>query len=305
MANARKSISAKEVSADIKSGMTDEQLMKKYGLSQKGVEALFQKLLNAGVISQAQIAEREVSQQRMQAPDALQNPVSETAKIANVSESTAERSNPVDMEAFPVQAVMGAKGQWSLQLDADALRIDSTDGTGQIVVPRSERHEKVEVRSSRFMPSLIVIHEPKKKGFKLDGTQLEAVTRWLGPATKENLRVVLRRRFKFCLAIGVILIALSVPLPGDPATGLKAVPFDIFGAVLGLALVALAFVSRYWISRNIFLLDGLWFMLVAGNVAYGVYKGDSPWWLIGSAFLIYFAVDGFKEYTRFKDVRDR
>ena len=304
MSKERKSISAKEVSADIKAGITDEQLMKKYGLSPKGVEALFRKLLNAGIISQAQIAEREVSQQRMQAPEASLRSVSETAKIAAVSESTAHRSNFVDMEAFPVQAVMGAKGEWSLKLDADVLRIDSADGTDHIVVPRSERHEKVEVRSSHFMPQLIIIHEPKKKGFKLDGTQLEAVTRWLGPATKENLRVVLRRRFKFCLAIGVILLVLSVPLPGDPATGLEAVPFDIFGAVLGLALVALAFVSRYWISRNIFLLDGFWFVLAAGNVVYGVYNGNSRWWLIGSAFLIYFAVEGFKEYTRFKDVRD-
>ena len=51
----QKSISAREVIADIKVGMTDEQLMAKHMLSARGLESVKNKLLAAGLITQAQL----------------------------------------------------------------------------------------------------------------------------------------------------------------------------------------------------------------------------------------------------------
>lgn len=51
----KKSISAREVVADIKVGMTDEQLMAKHMLSAKGLQSLKSKLLAAGLLTQAQL----------------------------------------------------------------------------------------------------------------------------------------------------------------------------------------------------------------------------------------------------------
>lgn len=51
----KRTISAREVVADIKVGMTDEQLMAKYMLSAKGLESLKTKLVTAGLLTQDQL----------------------------------------------------------------------------------------------------------------------------------------------------------------------------------------------------------------------------------------------------------
>lgn len=50
----KRSISAREALADIRVGMTDDQLMAKYRLTDKGLWSLKSKLLAAGLVAQAQ-----------------------------------------------------------------------------------------------------------------------------------------------------------------------------------------------------------------------------------------------------------
>jgi hypothetical protein len=56
----KKTISAREVVADIKVGMTDEQLMAKHMLSAKGLESLKTKLVTAGLLTQDQLSGKGV-----------------------------------------------------------------------------------------------------------------------------------------------------------------------------------------------------------------------------------------------------
>ncbi len=56
----KRKISAKELVSDIKSGMTDAQLMAKHELTPKALEGLFSKLIQAGVLNAASIRERGV-----------------------------------------------------------------------------------------------------------------------------------------------------------------------------------------------------------------------------------------------------
>ncbi len=49
---AKKNINAKEILADIKAGMNNAALMEKYQLSEKGLQSLFKKLVDAGVLKQ-------------------------------------------------------------------------------------------------------------------------------------------------------------------------------------------------------------------------------------------------------------
>lgn len=51
-------VSAREVITDIRSGMSDATLMEKYGLSAKGLQRLFGKLLKAGAIQQRDLDQR-------------------------------------------------------------------------------------------------------------------------------------------------------------------------------------------------------------------------------------------------------
>ena len=54
----KKKISAKNAVADIRSGMSDADLMSKYALSNTGLQSLFDKLVTAGYIDLAEILER-------------------------------------------------------------------------------------------------------------------------------------------------------------------------------------------------------------------------------------------------------
>ena len=54
----KRRIDAKEALADIRCGMTDRALMKKYVISASGLQSLFDKLLEAGLIEQLEVDER-------------------------------------------------------------------------------------------------------------------------------------------------------------------------------------------------------------------------------------------------------
>jgi hypothetical protein len=56
---AKPRVSAKEAVRDIRSGMSDAGLMEKYGLSARGLESLFKKLLKAGVVKRADLVRQE------------------------------------------------------------------------------------------------------------------------------------------------------------------------------------------------------------------------------------------------------
>jgi TPR repeat protein len=58
LAEEKKKISAKEIVGDIRAGATDEFLMKKYGISEKALQGLFQKLVAAKFLTQADVDRR-------------------------------------------------------------------------------------------------------------------------------------------------------------------------------------------------------------------------------------------------------
>ena len=55
---AKQKVSAKAVIADLRSGISDADLMHKYGLTSKGLESLFEKLVEKKVLTAAEIADR-------------------------------------------------------------------------------------------------------------------------------------------------------------------------------------------------------------------------------------------------------
>lgn len=54
----KKTLSAKEVVTDIRSGLSDDEIMKKYGISAKGFQSLMAKLVTAGILKQAELEAR-------------------------------------------------------------------------------------------------------------------------------------------------------------------------------------------------------------------------------------------------------
>jgi uncharacterized protein (DUF433 family) len=67
-------VSAKQAVDDILAGKTDEEIMKKYNLSARGLESLFTKLLHAGVVQQSDIDNRMLKSQRSHLVDLVDYP---------------------------------------------------------------------------------------------------------------------------------------------------------------------------------------------------------------------------------------
>lgn len=59
----KKTLSAKEVVADVRAAATDDFLMKKYGLTEKGLQSLFQKLIAAKLVTPADLDRRAFVQE--------------------------------------------------------------------------------------------------------------------------------------------------------------------------------------------------------------------------------------------------
>jgi hypothetical protein len=63
----KKTLSAKEVVADIRAGATDEFLMKKYGISDNGLQNLFQKLIDAKILNLIDLDRRASAFEKVEA----------------------------------------------------------------------------------------------------------------------------------------------------------------------------------------------------------------------------------------------
>ncbi|MEW6137432.1 MAG: hypothetical protein AB1733_04295 [Thermodesulfobacteriota bacterium] len=60
----KRRITAREILSDVRKGLSDPALMEKYKLSAQGLQSVFQKLLKAGIISQAELDARSPLSER-------------------------------------------------------------------------------------------------------------------------------------------------------------------------------------------------------------------------------------------------
>lgn len=67
-------ISAKVVAADIRSGMSNAELMEKYGLSERGIESLFRKLIENRVVTEGEISGIGQASSRAVSPESREAP---------------------------------------------------------------------------------------------------------------------------------------------------------------------------------------------------------------------------------------
>jgi len=196
------------------------------------------------------------------------------------------------------------KGIWKVTLEADALTLAAVDGppSESIQILRADAEEKIELHEWLFVRMLVITIQKERVDVELERSQVALLKEWLGPPTIRRLKVALRRRLKWCLPVGIMFVFTSIPLPADPEVGLEAVPFDAVSAFLGASLIAITILTRIWFRRILFLLDGVWFSLLALDVTVGIFRGDSLWWAISVIALILGAKGGFSEYQRFASV---
>ena len=192
------------------------------------------------------------------------------------------------------------RNQWKLLLHPDRLRLDAQSDEPVQEVMRAELAEKVRLTRSLSMKPCVTVKLGKKtRSFYLTHDDFAALKEWIGPPTAADLKVALKRRFAWVLPIGILFVVTSLPMRGDPAAGIEPSPFDLLGFTLGASLILLATLSRRIPHRNFFLLDSLWFQVLAGDLVYRICTGSSWVWVFVVLLLVSLARSGILEYRRF------
>ena len=88
-------------------------------------------------------------------------------------------------------------------------------------------------------------------------------------------------------------------MPAVPDAKMDPIPFDPLDACLGIFLVLQGLLSRRWPHRIYFLLDSLWFLILAVDTTLAVAAGSSPLWLGAVVLQAWLILTGLGYWRRF------
>jgi len=203
---------------------------------------------------------------------------------------------------FELTTLDKKQGTWKLTLEQDSALLESSQSDPPLTISRAETPGRFDLMNLWGDQGVLIVPRQgklKKLKFRLDAAQFEAVDQWLGPRSVGHLRQVLRKRYAFGVVFGLLLLFVSLPLPGDPAAGLEAQPGDPVTAVLGFGLLAMWLVARFWPTPRLLLFDAIWFSVLLLSIVADVVTGKaSLWGLLWGVLIIQLVFSGLREYRR-------
>jgi len=203
---------------------------------------------------------------------------------------------PTDMErVFSVEEVGKPDQRWRVVIRPGDLALYEGDDPQPFIILREQMQNDVILIEGMHV---LTLRKPKKVSLKLSPPASQAIADWIGaPALAGHY---LKRRYSWVLPVAIIWILGSLPLPGDPESGVEAVPLDGIGIALGMALLISWAFSKWRPHPILFLVDSIWFLCLAGYLTYDVWNGRSKLWMILVGLLLWMVLTGFQHYTRFK-----
>jgi hypothetical protein len=133
-------LSAKEIVADMRSGLTDDDLMKKYGLSRPKLDGIFQKLIGIGAVSQTDLDTRK-------APSGMKTQAVQTQAVPSPApkpappQPTQIRQEPSEPATPPPRAVPKQAGP---SVPLSEVREDLIGLARKVPIPRDYLERLVE-----------------------------------------------------------------------------------------------------------------------------------------------------------------
>lgn len=201
---------------------------------------------------------------------------------------------------FEIEEVSKTQRRWEMELHPGHLALRALDESQPYVFLRADLFRKVE-----FMPGarLLMVKEPFKLGFKLTADAMEAFTGWFGTPDREQLGIVLKRRYSWSLPVAILFMLTSLPMGGDAASGAQPLGFKPLNFLLGFSLALMWLFSKIKPHPVLFLLDALWVFTLAGYLAVQVLRGRSPWWIIALVALVWLGIAGLRRFQQFGGLR--
>jgi len=195
----------------------------------------------------------------------------------------------------PIEEVGKPSRPWKLMLYPAHLALEPAPDIPPYLILREHMMKSATVIEGM---RVLAVSKPIKASFKLTPATAALLTDWIGkPALAA---CYLRRRYAWVLPVAVIWVFGSLPMKGDPDAGTDSIPFDPFGLVLGLILVASWAWAKWRPHPTLFLVDSTWFLLMGGYLLKDVAGGRNKAWLALVVLLLWMAVTGVKHFVRFR-----
>ena len=199
-----------------------------------------------------------------------------------------------------IRGIGGCRGAWALRKEGEALHFASLAGADAFVVTPNDGVAWPLVTTFGYRGfHLRLLRDGEPVLFELTRRQAKILGEMLGPPTEAQFEERLNAGYRGATWLAILLVILALPMPAFPEYGLEPLPTDYVGLALGVGLYLLAVLRKGWPSRLFFLLDALFFVVIAGDTAYGIYQGDSLWWLLFIAVVLGFVRARLFDYRRF------
>lgn len=201
-------------------------------------------------------------------------------------------------QAFTIEEVGQSDRRWRLVIRPGDLALFEADDPQPFVILREQMQKDVVLIEGL---RALAVKKPRKLNFKLTVEAVDAVGAWLGAGRLAAF--YLKQRYSWVLAIAIIWVFGSLPMPGDPDAGIDAIPLDVFGLGLGLVLAVSWAFAKWRPHPGLFLVDSIWFLCLTGYLVNGVFNGRSKLWMILVGMLLWMAIKGFKLFARFRHTK--
>ncbi len=190
---------------------------------------------------------------------------------------------------------VGKKGAWTLARENDTLLLKSTDSGEKHVFTKDDYHTKILLREKGAGGPLVVITTPKRCGFLLNKNDVQTVREWLGPLTGEHLMLVIEKAGKWTLPVVMLLLVFAALEYGTL--------YCFINASLGLSLLLIFILSKFFHHPVVLLLYNAWGAGVIGSIVFDIFHGGFTVLSIPLiVFLLICLVVGIREYRKFRAV---
>jgi len=218
------------------------------------------------------------------------------------SVSSSIHAEPATTGSAPVFSLteIGKKtgGDWTLTLLPSHLALADAPGGQPYVILREQIMKTVVMMEGT---RALMVQQPQKLIFKLTPEGMTALADWIG---KPFLAAFyLKRRYAWVSVWAFFWVVGSLITLISPARDGSGPHFDLFGFLLGLALLAASAFARWRPHPILFLVDSIWFCTVAVQLTVSITQGRSKGWYLLVALLAWAAFTGFKHFIRFRGTK--
>jgi len=189
-----------------------------------------------------------------------------------------------------LDAISNYDEPWRLSLGEGDLVATKTGTAVAHTLSREDLRKRLQLAPFHSSDPLLLLASGPLPPLRLSAESANTLWAWLGPFDKSALRLHLRERSRFNLAVGLFLFFTSLPIPGTD------LPLSLDGLVAAIALLVLNVLSRDLPHPGVLLLDVAWWLFFVVRAVYSLVLAPGLFAAVFAVLGVVFAVRAFRLY---------